>query len=132
MERCNRGYLLVESVLALFICILVLSLGLACLKLSLPNYNSKRYENLLVGQTFLFLQQELNVGINEVINGNSLCYMKFGENFCFELKYDKLIKTPGSDIYLLNVNDIYFYDNENFITVKISVNNEIYEKKIFK
>lgn len=132
MEKCNRGYLLVESVLALFICVCILSLGLAGLKLSLPNYNFKRYERLLVWQTFLFLQQELNIGVNEVVTDKGLCYMKFGENFCFELINNKLVKTPGSDVYLLNVNNIIYVDNNNFIEVKINFNNEIYEKKIFK
>lgn len=132
MGKCNRGYLLVESVLGLCICVFVLSLGLACLKLSLSNYNSKRYDKLLVWQTLLFLQQELNVGTNEVVNDNRLCYIKFGENFCFELKNNKLIKTPGSDIYLLNVENVSYFDNDSFINVKINLNKEIYEKKVFK
>lgn len=132
MVKHKQGYLLVESMLALLISILILSLGLFCLKVVFPKKQSLRFQSILIEQTFAFLQQELNIGINEEIENSNLCYFKDGDKYCFIVHNNRLVKTPGYDVYLLNVDSYEVNLLENLVIFKINAFGNEYVKELLR
>ncbi len=132
MARHKQGYLLAESIVALLISILILSLGLACLKVVLPKKQSLRFQHILLEQTFIFLQQELNIGINEEIENNNLCYVKNNQKYCFIVHNNRLVKTPGYDVYLLNVDSYEVSLLESSVIFKINAFGREYVKELLR
>ena len=65
----------------------------------------------------LQLRQFLALSENIEIKENKLCMLYNNNTFCFYEQTNRLIKTPGTEIYLINVSSILFSKNGNNVEI---------------
>ncbi len=109
----KKGFTLIEVFLALFIFNLSILLWLNLFK-SLEHFDSRIDER----QNFIGLNQLRRIvalGKEFEVNGFELCMNYRDEEVCFYENDHRLIQTPGTQIYLLNIRDVSFELKDGFI-----------------
>lgn len=100
----KKGYTLVEALLALFFSSLLMVLILSMLYvLNQSKESMKSFDQNRIG--LIQLQNELSLGSDYTQINNQICYVKFESEFCLEIDSNRLVKTPGYEIYLTNIKE---------------------------
>lgn len=112
----KRGYTLLEMMLVLLSAVLVMMLCVNFLFLL------KRSKEIDVGVTQLDimelqLQHELMLGYSFSLEDSSLCYTKFDSEVCLSFDGSRLIKTPGYEILLFDVNEGSMSLSDDFVVI---------------
>lgn len=100
----KHGFTLIEAILGLFFSSLVLIL---ILMISQSFYrfkeNTPTFDQNKIG--LIQLQNELTLSHNFELNDSGICYEKFENNYCLQFDKDRLVKTPGYEIFLINIKE---------------------------
>lgn len=114
--RVKQAFTLIEVLLALWI----FSLSLNAFTLyyqalyELKSTNTDRQN--LIG--IIQLRRILSLGVDHRINDEELCMNFHTEETCFYEYEGFLMQEPGTQYYLINVEDVHFTLNENRITLQ--------------
>lgn len=124
----KKGFTLVEMMLGLLFSSILFSLMALSLTLLL---NSKlqlaHFDQNRIG--LIQLQNELTVSSDFRIEESNFCYQKFNQDYCLTFDKDRLVKRPGYEIFLINIDDgFYEFTNNEFIIHFKSNQKEIHEK----
>jgi len=111
----SKGFTLIELLIALLFFPIILSFLTIILaivaKSDISNYQRQNLIGILQMRQFLALSE--NIEINE----NKLCMLYNNSTSCFYEQTERLIKTPGTEIYLIHVSSITFSKNEKNIEI---------------
>ncbi len=120
LSRINsNGFTLIETLLAFVICVFIVSLVPTIIISVHPNrINSDIYEDIAIASSQI--SQYL---FNEVVSieDNEIVYKDEDEKeYTISLDKDRVVKTPGYQIFLYNVSDVAFEYIENCIYMTIT------------
>lgn len=121
----KKGFTLIELSLAIFIVNITLILWLSLFNL-LQNFDAKideRENNLGLIQ----LRRVIALGHDFEIFSDELCMNYRDDMTCFYETNHRLIQTPGTQIYLLNISDCEFKEDGNTITLSYLFNDQVVE-----
>lgn len=127
----KKGFILIEVLLSLIISgfMMILISGISNVLMNFP-------EITYVSQLDMFslqMDQLLSISKNHEIKNNALCFDLDLRHFCLEFEDKRLVKKPGYEIVLGNLNDVRWelnqyeivlygiYDKESF-TVRFKIN----------
>lgn len=113
--RTRSGFTLIETLIALIVFMVSLNLGLMAIRIlkGLPDLSVQRQNRT----GLLQLRQILSLGHDFIITEASVC-MDFGtEETCFEQDGDRLIQHPGTQIYLIGLDELSFIKEGNILSI---------------
>lgn len=83
---------------------------------------SERQNNLGIIQ----LRRSLSLGIDHIIEDDSICMVYKGESMCFEQDETSLIAYPGTQFFLVNIDSLKFEVIDGWINIEYSARNKEY------
>lgn len=117
----KRGYILIELLLSLFLSLSVFSLANQLL-VQLLNISVNEYQDY---EAFsLQFQQLMNHASNVIIDIDTLNCTLYGQDFEISLHNRRLVKQPGYEILLENIEGVHFTDNIDYWHINLLRNNE--------
>jgi hypothetical protein len=121
MNKNFKAYTLIETMIAMLITMLVtyhLFLVVnAIYKINKNNLNRIYDEIIFIKQLSYYLNRSNNIQVNH----NQICYEDIDESlFCINENSNRIVKTPGFDILLHEVEAVMFYliDSKLYISFK--------------
>lgn len=109
--RTSKGFTLIELLIALLFFPAIISFLTIIFAIvaesDISNYQRQNLIGILQMRQFFALSE--NIEINE----NRLCMLYNNSTSCFYEQTERLIKTPGTEIYLIHVSSVSFSKNEN-------------------
>jgi len=93
-----------------------------------PNSFTVRQNNIGILQ----LRRSLSLGIDHVVDEDSICMNFKDDEMCFELNETNLIAFPGSQFYLVNIDDLYYELDEEWIYIHFQSLNKNYTYKLIR
>ncbi len=124
----KKAYTLIEVSIALFILNLSLVIWLNIFK-SLSFFDSKIVERQnTIG--LIQLRRMLSIGKDFEIEGFELCMNFRDRETCFYETNNHLIQTPGTQIYLIEVSDVSFYEQDDIFYMNYYQNDHYIETVI--
>lgn len=123
----KKGFTLIEMMIGL---LFISSLLIIVLNIFLVLNQSKDNRSLFnQNKIGLFqLERELLFSSNFTLEDNSLCYLNQQQNYCLEPINNQLIKTPGYEFVLVDVENLSFNLLENRIELSFIEEGELVEK----
>lgn len=113
--RTSKGFTLIELLIALLFFPMILNFSIVILanftETDMTTYQRQNVIGILQLRQFLALSENI-----EIIE-NKLCMLYNSNTCCFYEQSDRLIKTPGTEIYLINVSSISFTMNEKNVEI---------------
>lgn len=91
-----------------------------------PNNFTIRQNNIGILQ----LRRSLSLGRNHVVEEDTICMNFKDDEMCFELNETNLIATPGTQFYLVNIEDLYYEINEEWIYIHFQSTNRNFTYKL--
>jgi len=124
IKNDQQGFTLLEMLVSFLGYCLCLIVAIECIKICLIFV----YSSSLTALDIAILQLKWNLSTANYIylESSTLCYQINRKNFCFSNQNDRLIKSPGHEIYLSNIKDVVFEFNQNFYI------SGYYQNKYFK
>lgn len=125
----KRGYTLLETLIALMIS----SLVLLCIyqiiyMMSYLSFYDQRLQDI---NGVLQLKQTLNLGSNIEISSDQIEY-DFKENhFTIRMINERLIIQPGTNILILDIDNIEFMEDELGLVIIYQRDNQIFHRRIY-
>lgn len=123
--RARKGFTLIETCLSLGFSLLILNLVLAVFALlgrfpdtSIPRQN-------FIGT--IQLRQILSLGRDFTLDADGLCMDFHAEQTCFYETNGMLIQTPGTQAYLIGIQDAEFRMENQLISLTYSINDTDYQ-----
>lgn len=121
----TKGFTMIEGLFSLIICLLIV-INITSIVRILKTKNSININNSSLEIAVKQISQNLYTAKIESL-GTSIIYTNENdEQFKIELNNNRIVKTPGFDIFLYNVNEVYFYEDNKKIYIDISVNDTKY------
>ena len=125
----KKAVLLLETQIALFICLsVILFFATTVASISKFNYSMSNL-NTLIG--LYQLSDDLNVCYDLEIGDKEIVgYLNPQESFEISLNQNRLVKTPGFNIYLYNIEEVRFYVIHDFLYLTLNKDGKYYEYKL--
>lgn len=126
--RHQNGYTLIELLICLSLSVLLSPIVIKLLQYQLrfPNQNVVRQNQLGILQ----LRRYLSLGINHEIDDDRVCMNYQDEEFCFYQYESNLIGTPGTQFFLIEVEDISFHVEDHWLILVYKSSNRIFQQHI--
>lgn len=100
----KRGFTLIEAMCTLFLSSLVMFLIIIMLQFIRISQDHLHYfDQNKIG--LIQLQNELTLASDFNQINNEICYEKFDAEYCLKIDRNRLVKTPGYEIFLINIED---------------------------
>ena len=129
-RRRIRGFITLRAILALFIVILIIPISTRTfITVSKLNYDHDEVSNeigLLQLRRILLISYDLNN------YGNSLEFIYEGNNYHLEEINNRLVLSPGYQMFLNDVSDINFYEEGSAVYLEYTFGNKTYRTPIVK
>lgn len=93
-----------------------------------PTNFTERQNNLGIIQ----LRRSLSLGINHIVEFDSICMNFKGDSMCFEQDETNLIAYPGTQYFLVNINSLNFETSNGWITIFFESMNRYYKYNLIK
>lgn len=93
-----------------------------------PNNFTVRQNNIGLIQ----LRRSLSLGRDHIIESDSICMNFNDDEMCFELNDSNLIATPGTQFFLINIDELNFEINEGWLYIIFHSLNRKYEYKLIR
>jgi hypothetical protein len=118
----RRAQTIVEALLSMVLIVIISPLFLQVLASMnrFPNYFIERQNNIGLIQ----LRRLISLGHSHRITQQSLCMNYRDEETCFELYQDKLRQYPGTQFYLIGIDDLSFRWHNHWIILELDVNGQ--------
>ncbi len=129
-RKHNRGSTLVEFILVLFIALIFISITAQAIKDI--DKHIKYKEEISDEISLLQLKRILLLSYEIEINNNSLEYIYQNRKFYISEVNNNLIIQPGTQIILLNVNNVSFIEDDNDIYLLYEKKDKKYERLLGK
>lgn len=126
----RNGFTLIEVLIASSILFAISPIFLTIFRF-IQNYPidfSIRQNNIGIIQ----LRRSLSLGINHIIDLDSVCMIFKGEEMCFEQYETSLVAYPGTQYFLINIESLMFECIEEWIVISYISNNIEYTIKLVK
>ena len=72
----------------------------------------------------------LSLGINHEINDDRICMNYKDEDFCFYQNENSLIGTPGTQFFLVDVQNVVFYVEEKWLMISFESSNRAHQYQL--
>ena len=130
LRNRKRGSILVEYLITLYIFLLLIEVFNSCLVIA---ERSLKHNSLLNEEVSLIqLRRTLLLSYDIENKGNSLEYEYQDRRFILNEINNNLIVQPGTQIVIMDINNLYFYEVNNNIYISYMKNEELYEKALVK
>ena len=124
----SRGFILIEMLLALSIALIVLStVNLALSVLSKAEFSADQLQNQI---GIVQLRRHLFTAYDFVVEEDSLNYWLGADNYTLRLVNNRLIQQPGTLIFLVNIEECEFSQEEEVITLRYVSQERNYEEDL--
>ena len=126
----KTGFTLIEVLIVFILLIYISPLFLKVLEYmqNYPNQSTQRQN--FIG--LLQLRRSLSLGVNHIIEDDSICMTYKDDLMCFEEYENNLIAFPGTQYFLVNVSDITFEVKDDWLTIYYFSLNKDYFVKLIK
>lgn len=121
----HDGYTLLECLLALLIISLSLSLSVTSFRL-LKDVSIENKVNLQDEIGIYQIQITLAKADITSISDDQICYSTIDNEYTLHLLNNRIISQPGTIIYLIDVDDVCFYESEYIYYIEYKRNEETY------
>lgn len=113
--RHQNGYTMIELMISLSLSLLLFSilLKIVHLQIKYPDHNVFRQNQIGILQ----LRRYLSLGLEHVIEEDKVCMLFKDENFCFYQNENNLIGTPGTQFYLIDVDEVKFAIEDEWLMI---------------
>lgn len=129
LRRSSSGFMLVEALITLNAFVFLLVIWMQIL-FFMTHFNIQP----LVSQTDLaFVQLTSRLRLSSVVEvvDHKACFHRFETSFCLEFIHQKLIKTPGTEIFIRDIDLMTFYIFEDCLMLKVVTNESIWDQCIY-
>lgn len=126
----KKGYTLIEVIISVLILTFISPIFISVID-KMINLSS----NITIRQNFIGiiqLRRSLSLGVKHVINDDQVCMTYDDEIMCFEQYESNLIAYPGTQYFLVKVNDIYFCEEDGWIKIEYESESKNFEFKLVK
>lgn len=130
MTNNKQGFSVIEVLIATSILLLFSPMFISTLRFiqKYPISFTERQNNLGIIQ----LRRSLSLGINHIVEYDSICMDYKGETMCFEQHETNLIAYPGTQYYLVDVDSLNFEISEGWICIYFETKYKEYQFKLIK
>lgn len=116
------GFTLIEMLLSLFISALIISSTSTLFRYlfsSIPSFGQDDLTYAIVSLT-----EDVNMANEVICKGDTINLKYFNQEFTYSLNQNRLVRTPGFNIYLHHVDDIYFETDGLYLYLNIERGNQ--------
>ena len=125
----QRGFTLLECMLAIYFSSFIFIAFYHMIALTKKiEYHSLDIQDL---NGLLQLKQNLNLASNIEIASDEITYDYRDQNFTISLVNDNLIIHPGTNILMLDIEELQFIEDEEHLSIEYARNERIYRRKIY-
>ena len=112
-NRFRRGSILAEYIISILIVITFIPLLILCIRINLSSltFQEEAQDEIALAQ----LKKILNVGSSFEVSSNMIQFDYHDEKYRLYLVNDHLILTPGTQIFLSDIDSINFYLDQSYI-----------------
>lgn len=128
MNNHNKGFTLIETILGLLVVSISVLLISGYLQLVSKVDYDFHYGEDEVSVRQLRLIYVLSSSIT--IDSQQVCFDYMNNELCLYQKDDKLILTPGYQVFIKDLNSISFYHNDNCLYLQYQHKNQMEEKRV--
>ncbi len=130
MRIIKKGYTLIEVIISVTILSFISPLFIFVIK-QMVNFSSNNTQR----QNFIGiiqLRRSLSLGVKHIIESDQICMTYNDDLMCFEQYESNLIAYPGTQYFLVKVNDINFFNDEGWIMIEFESESKNYVVKLIK
>lgn len=130
MRIIKKGYTLIEVIISITILSFISPLFVFVIK-EMVNFSSNNTQR----QNFIGiiqLRRRLSLGVKHIIESDQICMTYNDDLMCFEQYESNLIAYPGTQYFLVKVNDINFFNDEGWIMLEFESESKNYVVKLIK
>ena len=130
MRIIKKGYTLIEVIISITILAFISPLFIFVIK-QMVNFSS----NITQRQNFIGiiqLRRSLSLGVKHIIESDQICMTYNDDLMCFEQYESNLIAYPGTQYFLVKVDDINFFNDEGWIMLEFESESKNYVVKLIK
>lgn len=130
MRIIKKGYTLIEVIISITILSFISPLFVFVIK-EMVNFSSNNTQR----QNFIGiiqLRRSLSLGVKHIIESDQICMTYNDDLMCFEQYESNLIAYPGTQYFLVKVNDINFFNDEGWIMLEFESESKNYVVKLIK
>ena len=126
--RHQNGFTMIELLLCLALSALLgpILVKLLQFQVKFPDQNALRQNQIGILQ----LRRYLSLGINHEINDDRICMNYKDEDFCFYQNENSLIGTPGTQFFLVDVQNVVFYVEEKWLMISFESGNRAHKYQL--
>jgi len=126
----KKGYTLIEVIISITILVFISPLFVFVIK-QMVNFSSNNTQR----QNFIGiiqLRRSLSLGVKHIIESDQICMTYNDDLMCFEQYESNLIAYPGTQYFLVKVNDINFFKEDEWIMLEFESESKNYVVKLIK
>ena len=130
MRIIKKGYTLIEVIISVTILSFISPLFIFVIK-QMVNFSSNNTQR----QNFIGiiqLRRSLSLGVKHIIESDQICMTYNDDLMCFEQYESNLIAYPGTQYFLVKVNDINFFKEDEWIMLEFESESKNYVVKLIK
>ncbi len=130
MRIIKKGYTLIEVIISITILAFISPLFIFVIK-QMVNFSSNNTQR----QNFIGiiqLRRSLSLGVKHIIESDQICMTYNDDLMCFEQYESNLIAYPGTQYFLVKVDDINFFNDEGWIMLEFESESKNYVVKLIK
>lgn len=130
MRIIKKGYTLIEVIISITILSFISPLFIFVIK-QMVNFSSNNTQR----QNFIGiiqLRRSLSLGVKHIIESDQICMTYNDDLMCFEQYESNLIAYPGTQYFLVKVDDINFFNDEGWIMLEFESESKNYVVKLIK
>lgn len=130
MRIIKKGYTLIEVIISITILAFISPLFISVFK-QMVNFSSNNTQR----QNFIGiiqLRRSLSLGVKHIIESDQICMTYNDDLMCFEQYESNLIAYPGTQYFLVKVDDINFFNDEGWIMLEFESESKNYVVKLIK
>lgn len=130
MRIIKKGYTLIEVIISITILAFISPLFIFVIK-QMVNFSSNNTQR----QNFIGiiqLRRSLSLGVKHIIESDQICMTYNDDLMCFEQYESNLIAYPGTQYFLVKVDDINFFNDEGWIMLEFELESKNYVVKLIK
>lgn len=130
MRIIKKGYTLIEVIISITILAFISPLFIFVIK-QMVNFSSNNTQR----QNFIGiiqLRRSLSLGVKHIIESDQICMTYNDDLMCFEQYESNLIAYPGTQYFLVKVNDVNFFNDEGWIMLEFESESKNYVVKLIK
>lgn len=130
MRIIKKGYTLIEVIISITILAFISPLFIFVIK-QMVNFSSNNTQR----QNFIGiiqLRRSLSLGVKHIIESDQICMTYNDDLMCFEQYETNLIAYPGTQYFLVKVDDINFFNDEGWIMLEFESESKNYVVKLIK